>query len=503
MTTTAWSIAALCLVNGWFSHPVTVHDMTESGSALTFARGSNESVIVRTHEDPYICRPRIEVVGPIGTELHLVFEGIGDDWGARIWEEPGLMRTLDATSREDDRLEIALRLRRGRERVTLYPPLPPAPPSDETTSYTYADHQAFIATLPLDPRLQLTELGNSVLGRPIQRLVFDDKSAIMPAFIKPTVVLLIRQHGDEWASSFVFEGLIDYLLGRGATQPDVKETEEVRWVIYPLVNPDGAYYDDRTNARGVDLNRNWSAFGPQAWQEPETWIVQSDLAALPRQRTIRVVGDHHGWWNSIDGGYRYADGIPPAAVGQATYLESLKDTNYITTYNPSHWAWYENGGTDGMARVELYRWLGWTVHTPEYYVGSRDEGVLREGGVSYIRAMRDTGYAITEEQAIVAIGDPVAFTLDEPDQNLDQFAIESLTVLVLDYMTDDREKIVLDETGTNTGLFAFPVALPTEAGSAQRFDGTLQTEVGSYAIGYYVDPDLGGDRSIAGTLVTP
>ena len=156
-----------------------------------------------------------------------------------------------------------------------------------------------------------------------------------------------------------------------------------------------------------------------------------------------------------------------------------------------------------MARVEVYRWLGWTVHTPEYYVGSRDEEVLRESGVSYIRAMHDTGYAITEEQSIVAIGEPVVFTLDEPDQNLDPLAVESLTVLVLDHVTDDRERVVLDETGANTGLFTFATALPTAAGVAERFDGVLQTEVSSYAIGYYIDPDLGGDHSIAGSLVTP
>ena len=499
MTTTAWTIAALCLASGWLPDPVSVHDLTESGNALVFERGGDGSVIVRAHEDPHICRPRIELIGPPGTELRLVFEGMGTDWDARAWQSPGRSRTLTATS-SVERLEILLDLRRGRELIELVPLLPPQSASDEASSYSYADHLTFMATLPADPRLEVVNLGSSVEGRPIQKIVFDDKSAIMPAFIKPTVVLLIRQHGDESPASYVFEGMINHLLGPTATP---QETEQVRWVIYPLVNPDGAYHNDRYNTHGIDLNRNWSAFGPQPWQEPETWLVQSDLAALPYPNTVRIVGDHHGWWSGADGGYRYAEGIPPAAVAEASYLESLKDTNYITAYNPAHWAWYENGGTEGMARVELHRWLGWTVHTPEYDRGSRDEELLRESGASCIRAMRDTGYALTEESVSVAIGDPVAFSLDEPGENFDPLQIESLTVLVLDYVTGDRERAVLDETGANSGLFSFASALPTATGTAQRFDGTLQTAVGSYAIGYYADPDLASDRSIAGILVTP
>ncbi|MAE70811.1 MAG: hypothetical protein CME06_10120 [Gemmatimonadetes bacterium] len=345
MTTIAWSIAALRLASGWFSDPLTVHDMTESGSALAFERGGDRSVIVRTRENPRICRPRIEIVGPIGTELHLVFEGMGDDWGARLWEEPGRMSTLNAASSStDERLEVDLLLRRNRERVALYPTPPPAPPSDETSSYSYADHQAFMSTLPSDPRLELTELGSSVMGRPIERLVFDDKSAIMPAFIKPTVVLLIRQHGDEWASSFVFEGLIDYLLGRGPTQPDAKETEQVRWVVYPMINPDGAYFDDRTNAHGVDLNRNWSASGPQAWQEPETWIVQNDLAGLPHQRTIRIVGDLQTPMadTATPRGFRPRSPVRPHISSRSkTQTMSLHTTRAIRpgTRAAAPWAW--------------------------------------------------------------------------------------------------------------------------------------------------------------------
>ncbi len=501
MTALLQSLALLQFAPGSFALPWIVDDLSESGQALCIESLGADTLVIRSREDPAGDRPRIALGAPLGSMLHLVFEDLDGDWSARVWDGPGVWRLLPAT-RASGRLAVDFEQRRSRETIEIVP-VRAERESDEASDYSYADYLAFMATLPADPRLELVELGTSVQGRPIQRLVFDDKSAIMPAWIKPTVVLLIRQHGDEWPASYVFEGMIDYLLGRGSAPPDPNETEQVRWIFYPLVNPDGAFHHERYNARGVDLNRNWSQQGPQPWQEPEIWLLQSDIASLPHQRTIRIGGDHHGWWGYADGGYRYVTGAPPAEVTPATYRESLKDTDTITAHNPDHWSWYESGGAEGMARIELYRWLGWTVHTPEYTSDSRDADELRESGAAYIRAMRDTGYAITEEAPFAAIGETVAFTLDEPDQNLDPLQVETLSVLVLDYASGDREWVELEETGADTGLFSFRNALPTAAGDSQHSDGVLQTEVGSYAIGYYLDPDLAGDRSIAATQITP
>lgn len=95
-------------------------------------------------------------------------------------------------------------------------------------------------------------------------------------------------HGDERAGSRVVRRL------RSAPLPDGADL----WLV-PTMNPDGAAADQRTNAHGVDLNRNfprhwvaadagmstWS--GPAAGSEPETQAVMALLRQV-RPRTVVV-----------------------------------------------------------------------------------------------------------------------------------------------------------------------------------------------------------------------
>jgi protein MpaA len=120
---------------------------------------------------------------------------------------------------------------------------------------------------PVPPRRVL--LGRSVDGRPIRAVRLGDPAS------KQRVLVVGCIHGDECAGTAIVGGLIraDPLLAADM------------WVIRNL-NPDGRASRTRTNARGVDLNRNfpgaWRAIGsagdPQysgrrPLSEPETRIV--------------------------------------------------------------------------------------------------------------------------------------------------------------------------------------------------------------------------------------
>ena len=59
----------------------------------------------------------------------------------------------------------------------------------------------------------------------------------------------------------------------------------------------------------------------------------------------------------------------------------------------------------------------------------------------------------------------------------------------------------LTETGANTGIFTSATGMPTGSGPMVRFDGLLQTSVGSFVIGYYADADQGNDVCYAGSKV--
>lgn len=73
-------------------------------------------------------------------------------------------------------------------------------------------------------------------------------------------------HGDEYTSiSVVF---------RWMQTLDIHHSGLFHWIFIPLLNPDGLFLDNstRTNARGVDINRNfpgpmWKEVGYRRWQE--------------------------------------------------------------------------------------------------------------------------------------------------------------------------------------------------------------------------------------------
>ncbi|WP_030484584.1 M14 family zinc carboxypeptidase [Nocardioides aequoreus] len=122
-------------------------------------------------------------------------------------------------------------------------------------------------------------LGRSVRGRPIVAYRKGNPEA------RHHVVLLGQMHGDEPAGPRTVRAVLDRL--RVDSDTDL-------WLV-PTMNPDGAARGTRTNARGVDLNRNWptsgwrdadrrpgsrSYRGPRPASEPETRVMMRFLRAV-------------------------------------------------------------------------------------------------------------------------------------------------------------------------------------------------------------------------------
>jgi protein MpaA len=112
-----------------------------------------------------------------------------------------------------------------------------------------------------------------------------------------TTVVLGAMHGNERAGTRVVRSL------RGLPLPAGVDL----WLV-PTVNPDGTADYRRTNARGVDLNRNFPRYwrsagagtstwsGPSAASEPETRAVQ----ALLRRVGARTVLSFHQPLHGVD-----------------------------------------------------------------------------------------------------------------------------------------------------------------------------------------------------------
>ena len=145
-------------------------------------------------------------------------------------------------------------------------------------------------------------LGRSVEGRAIEAHEF-----LGPA--KNSVLVLGGFHGDEPKSVFVALRWIEFL------RTDRAASDGARWVVVPLVNPDGYANRKRRNAHQVDINRNFPTRnwmlgsqrsrmygGPSPASEPETRAVMAVVRRFQPTRivTIHSIGaDRH--YNNYDG----------------------------------------------------------------------------------------------------------------------------------------------------------------------------------------------------------
>lgn len=142
----------------------------------------------------------------------------------------------------------------------------PAARSDDTVAgecLRIAHKLASVGRSECMERGLLTTRGESVQGSPILYKEYGPNPERHP---RGRVLLVGGIHGDEYSSvSIVFKWM---------TILDDHHSGLFHWRIVPLLNPDGLLRSEalRTNANGVDLNRNfpmpdWDNVAPRYWQE--------------------------------------------------------------------------------------------------------------------------------------------------------------------------------------------------------------------------------------------
>jgi len=113
-----------------------------------------------------------------------------------------------------------------------------------------------------------------------------------------TVLIVGAIHGNEPASGTLAWQLWSHLEGRPSA------LDGTRCIVVPVANPDGLARNTRTNARGVDLNRNFATpnwrrrrtHGPKPLSEPETHYI----ADLIRRHTPDRIVQIHQPLNCVD-----------------------------------------------------------------------------------------------------------------------------------------------------------------------------------------------------------
>ena len=116
-------------------------------------------------------------------------------------------------------------------------------------------------------------IGHSVQGRPIALTRVGEAEATRRVLAVGCI------HGNEPAGRGIVAD-----LQRASPEPGTQ------LLLVRDMNPDGFAHHERTNARGVDLNRNspeqWAGAGARPWSEPETRAIR-DLV-LREQPTLSI-----------------------------------------------------------------------------------------------------------------------------------------------------------------------------------------------------------------------
>ena len=167
------------------------------------------------------------------------------------------------------------------------------------TPYSYERHQDLIHHAQLDLDCQLQVLGQTLDGRDMSLLRIGQ-----PGEGKPNVWITARQHPGETMAEWYVEGFLDRLLDEDDGVARALLNKAVFYVV-PNMNPDGSVRGHlRTNAIGVNLNREWQE--PSMEKSPEVFLVRQKMEEVGVDMHLDIHGDEALPVNFVAG----CEGVP-------------------------------------------------------------------------------------------------------------------------------------------------------------------------------------------------
>lgn len=213
--------------------------------------------------------------------------------------------------------------------LTVTTPASTTPSSTTTTTVPSLDEITERSEVPTGVPV---EFGRSVLDRPLEVIRRGDVDGAR-------VLVVGCIHGDEDAGTAITRVLESIEVPAGVEL----------WIV-PTMNPDGTALDQRHNANGVDLNRNfgvnwaplgepgnWQYGGPDAASEPETQamsrlgeLVEPDLVLWYHQDLYRITPSS-GLGGQLRARYAELTGLPLLQVTGGTYTGTASQWSRTVT----------------------------------------------------------------------------------------------------------------------------------------------------------------------------
>ncbi len=203
--------------------------------------------------------------------------------------------------------------------------------------YNFSRWLNLLETIDSHPRVPEIEIiAESLDGNPVHLVTIADND--VPRSEKQSVWVVARQHPGETPSSWMVEGLIDWLL---SDDPQAAALlERCSFHIIGFINPDGVIRGNfRTNGAGLNLNRQW--LEPDANAPTISGAIDRMIEHQEAHDDILFFSDKHAH-SSIRENFFYYNGAQ--ATSDELYEEMLAFKRAFNEINPDFTA---RGGRDG------------------------------------------------------------------------------------------------------------------------------------------------------------
>jgi murein tripeptide amidase MpaA len=179
--------------------------------------------------------------------------------------------------------------------------------------YSYERHLDLLSWAQISPDCRQECLGETLDGRDMSLLVIGQ-----PEEGKKVIWVTARQHPGETMAEWLIEGFLERLLDEDDGLARLMLDKAVFYVV-PNMNPDGSVRGHlRTNAKGVNLNREWQS--PNMENSPEVFLVKQKMQSVGVDMLLDVHGDEALPYNFVAG----CEGNPHYGARLKSLEESFK-----------------------------------------------------------------------------------------------------------------------------------------------------------------------------------
>ena len=272
--------------------------------------------IAKDHQSDFYQWFHFRVSGESSQKIRLVIENAAGAAYPKGWENYQAVVSDDLmdwrrvpTSYDGKRLAIETELNVNAIYVAYFAP------------YSSERHQMLVAGAQSYADARISVLGQTLDGRDLDLITIGEAGAD-----KRNVWITARQHPGETMAEWWMEGFLERMLDPiSAISKDL--LSRAVFYIVPNMNPDGSARGHlRTNAAGVNLNREWEE--PTMEKSPEVYLTLQKMIETGCDLALDVHGDEAMPYNFIAG----AEGIPGWSDRLASLQESFK-SSYVKSSN--------------------------------------------------------------------------------------------------------------------------------------------------------------------------